>query len=125
MLQYNPEVTQNPSDWLAMDEEDRIQLIEEYHHSKRIKMGSVKAHAMFHSMVENQIVEGVESVVHAMDRLIKQGLSRHDAIHAIGSIIAEQFYEATNNEGTSGGSPQDRFNEKVNRLNAKDWLRRK
>jgi hypothetical protein len=43
--------------------------------------------------VENQIAEGHESVVGAMARLTCAGLSRHDALHAIGSVLAEHLFD--------------------------------
>jgi hypothetical protein len=86
---YDPEVPPNPAEWLALDEQLRIHLAEEYHRSAREKLPNSTAHAGFHAVVENQIAEELEPVVRAMARLMKQGLSRHEALHAVGSCVAD------------------------------------
>jgi hypothetical protein len=64
--------------WLALDEQERIHLAEA--HTERPPSNSrVKAHAVFHAIVENQVAERLESVVRAMDRFMNEGLARHDA----------------------------------------------
>ena len=74
-----------------MDEAERIRLVEHYHRTARIKLPSVKAHSTFHVIVENQLAENVEPVVRAMNRLTNEGLTRHDALHAIASVLAATF----------------------------------
>jgi hypothetical protein len=48
---------------------------------------------MTHVIVENQVALGeaypVQSV---LLRLMEEGLDRHDAIHAIGSVLAERLF---------------------------------
>ena len=83
MTLYEPEVPPDPAEWLALDEQERIQLAEAYHRAARIKLPNVKVHAVFHAIIENQIAEGLDPVLRAMKRLANEGLSRHDAIHAI------------------------------------------
>ncbi len=48
---------------------------------------------MFHVIVENQLAPGWEAVVEAEARLRGEGLSRHEAIHAIGSVVATDLFE--------------------------------
>jgi post-segregation antitoxin (ccd killing protein) len=59
-----------------------------------------------------------------MARLTVEGLSRHDALHAIGSVVAQHLYEAMHakDEDTSA-TAQARYNAAVERLTAKEWLR--
>ena len=79
---------------------------------------------MFHAIVENQIAGGLEPVIRAMDRLANEGLSRHEALHAVGSVLAEHLNEtmsAKSQESASTG--QARYNASVERLNAKEWRR--
>jgi hypothetical protein len=54
---YDPDHAPNPEEWLALDEQVRIRFAEEYHRAKRIKLPNVKAHAVFHAIIENQIAE--------------------------------------------------------------------
>jgi hypothetical protein len=98
MKQYNPEIAPVASDWLALDQEERIQLAVVAHHAKREKFPNIRVHALFHCIVENQIAEGLEAVVRAMPRLMRQGLSRHNALHAIASVYAEHYYEGSSEE---------------------------
>jgi hypothetical protein len=42
---------------------------------------------VFHVIVENQAAQGLETPVRrTLARLQAEGLSRHDAVHAVGSI---------------------------------------
>lgn len=71
-------------------------------------------------MVENQVAENTESVVRAMARLAAQGLSRHEALHAIGSVLVEQihtFLKVNADENDFASS----YNAAVERLAAKGW----
>ena len=122
MTHYDPEVQPDPTEWLALDEQERIQLAEAHHRAARIKLPNAKVHAVFHAIVENQIAEGLEPVVRAMARLANEGLSRHDAIHAIGSVCAEHLFEAMKSEDQDVASTaQARYNAAVERLTAKLW----
>jgi hypothetical protein len=125
MNSYDPEIAPDPDAWLALDEQERIHLAEAHHQSVRVSLPNVKAHAVFHAIVENQIAEGLDPVTRAMDRLMKEGLSRHDALHAIGSVIAEHLFDAVNEDANDNPATiQARYNAAVERLSAKEWCRR-
>jgi hypothetical protein len=121
---YDPEVQPEPDEWLALDEQVRIQLVEKHHRDERIKLPNSKVHAVFHVIVENQLAERLDPAIRAMVRLTVEGLSRHDALHAIGSVVAQHLYEAmhTKDEDTSA-TAQARYSAAVERLTAKEWLR--
>lgn len=85
---YDPDIAPNPIEWLALDEQERIQLVEGHHRAARVKLPNIKAHACFHAIVENHIADGLEPVARAMARLTNEGLTRHDALHAIASVVA-------------------------------------
>ena len=88
MEEYDPLVPPDPAAWIALDEQDRMNLIEHYHVRHKIKLPNVKIHATIHAMVENQIAEGdALPVREKARRLMAQGLNRHYAIHAIGSVV--------------------------------------
>ena len=59
---YDPNVAPDPTAWLALDEQERICLADAHHRRARTKLSNRKA---FHTIVENQIAEGGESVVRA------------------------------------------------------------
>ena len=48
MKAYNPRKKPDPAQWLALDEDERIFLIEEFHERKRIDFPDVRVHASFH-----------------------------------------------------------------------------
>lgn len=75
MDRYDPAQAPDPEQWLALEEQERIRLVEVSHRTERLKLPNLKAHAAFHAIAENQIAEGLDSVVRAMARLERQGLS--------------------------------------------------
>lgn len=122
MTHYAPEVAPDPIEWLALDEQERIHLAEAHHRTARIRLPNARVHALFHVIVENQIAEGLESVVRAMARLGSEGLSRHDALHAIGSVCAEHLFEIMKSRSQDdGATTRARYSAAVERLTAKSW----
>ncbi len=93
MEAYNPENAPEPGSWLELDEQERIVLVEAWHRAAHIKLPNVTAHAALHIVVENQIAMNLEPVVRAMHRLTKEGLTRHDAVHAISSVVATHLFD--------------------------------
>jgi len=120
MNRYDPEHIPNPEQWLELDEQARIHLVEEHHRIARIKLPNVKAHAALHAVVENQIAQNLESVVRAMTRLTTGGLSRYEAIHAIASVLAEHIYELFNSSANETKSASA-YNAAIERLTARSW----
>ena len=72
-------------------------------------------------IVENQVALGdaypVQSVLF---RLMEEGLSRHDAIHAIGLVLAERLFAGLRDEGQPADLNAE-YLEKLNRLTAESW----
>lgn len=121
MLTYDPEQNPNASEWLALGEQERIDLAFQFHKVARIKIPNAIAHASIHVIVENQIAESIEPIVRAMSRLQREGLSRHDSLHAVASVLAEHLHEVLAAEdGTS--VPNESYFAAVERLTAKGWL---
>jgi len=122
MNRYNPYNAPNADAWLDMDEQMRIHLVETYHRRKRISLPSPTPHAAFHVIVENQLATGVTAVVKALARLQEEGLDRHDAIHAIASVLAEMVHGAL---GGAANPPapygQQEYEDRLKMLTAKGW----
>lgn len=122
MREYDPERTPDPQQWLALDEQLRIALVERFHRAAQIDAPNVKAHAAFHVVVENQVALQHAPVVRAMERLAQQGLSRHDRIHAIAWVLAQQFHEAATSPTADAASTVGaRYDAAVERLTAAGW----
>lgn len=51
-------------------------------------------HVAIHVTVENQVANGDPSqTAETLEAMIQAGYDRHDAIHAIGALVAEQIFE--------------------------------
>ena len=122
MEAYNPQSAPAPDSWLELDEQERIVLVEAWHRAAHVKLPNVTAHAAFHTVVENQIAMNLEPVVRAMYRLTKEGLTRHDAIHAIGSVVAEHLFDILNTgQSDDVDASQARYLAAVERLTVASW----
>lgn len=120
MNRYDPERAPNVEEWLSLDEPTRIALAEAYHRHARIKLSNRKAHAVFHVIVENQIAENLEPVVRAMSRLTQEGLTRHDAIHAIASVVATHVHDLLNAQ-VDASNAQAVYYTAIEKLDARSW----
>jgi hypothetical protein len=90
-VRYDPTVPPQPTEWLALDEAEQIALVEKYHRRAGIDLPNATLHALIHTTVERQLAAKLPSVVRALQRLQAEGLDRHDAIHAIGAVLAEHM----------------------------------
>lgn len=92
MRRYDPLKAPPRDAWLAMDEQERIALVVAYHAKQRIRLPNPQAHALFHVIVENQLAEELHDAVEALERLIREGLDRHDAVHAIANVVVRHLH---------------------------------
>ncbi|MEN8150147.1 MAG: DUF1841 family protein, partial [Planctomycetota bacterium] len=103
---YHPLRTPDPEAWLAMDEQERIALVELRHEDERVELDNVTLHAVIHVIVENQLAMQDEDVRQTLDRLMAEGLDRHDALHAVGSVLAEHLWGVMNEPTEDDASPE-------------------
>lgn len=95
LTKYDPDRAPDPERWLAQNEMELMEIVERYHRREQIPLPNARVHASFHVMVENQVALGGETpVAEAVDRLMGEGLSRHDAIHAVGAVLATHMHRA-------------------------------
>jgi len=125
MDRYDPHVPPAPEEWLALDEQERIDLVEDYHRRARIRLPRAKAHAIIHAVIENQIALGDEiPVQRAVQRLMSEGLDRHEALHAAGSVLAGHMNDLLSRpKPKPGADPNAAYYAALERLTAEDWLR--
>ena len=120
MEAYDPMRAPDPSGWLAMDEGARILAAEEHHRRMRIRMPNHRAHAAIHAVVENQIAEGGEiPTAETLRRLMCEGLDRHEAIHAIGMVLAHHMYKLM--KSNSSDDPNLEYFQELKALTAERW----
>ena len=92
MLQYDPHQHVASEAWQALDESECIESVRQYHRQNRIRLANESLHATIHVIVENQVALGDTFAARAvLLRLIAEGLDRHEAVHAIGSVLSEQL----------------------------------
>lgn len=121
-LRYDPLEAPEPEEWLAIDEAERIHLAQDYHRRTRVRLPNEKLHAVFHVVVENQIALGDEMPVQStVQRLMAEDLDRHEAIHAIASVLAEFMHDLVKKPGSTAKSNQAYF-AALQLLTAEGWL---
>jgi hypothetical protein len=124
MRRYDPLKAPNPEEWLALDEQESIILVEDYHRRAGIRLPNATLHATMHAVVENQIALGDETPARrVMQRLMDEGLDRHQAIHAIGSVLLEHIHDLLKNQPNPGMEPNKPYFAALERLTAEGWLR--
>ena len=125
MEKYQPLKYPNAQEWLDLDESERIFLVREYHEDSDVALpdDAMELHASIHVVVENQIAMEYMSVSATVDRLIRQGLDRHEAIHAIGSIVSTNIYDLT--KGNQMSWDQNQYRRRLDKLTARRWRKGK
>ena len=118
-MDYDPDVAPSSSQWLALDEGERMALVQQAHDSA---MPNLALHAAIHAAVETQIAMNLPSVVDAFARLKAQGLERHDTIHAIGSVLAGHMWEMLQSD-PAAGDPNAKYFAALDELSVEIWHR--
>jgi hypothetical protein len=123
MERYDPLREPAAEDWLQMDELERIALVESYHRNARIQLPSSRAHATFHVIVENQAALGDETPVRkTLQRLMNEGIDRHEAIHAVASVLTE-FISDVLRGSEPQSDPNVPYYAALERLTVRSWRR--
>jgi hypothetical protein len=120
---YDPLQVPDAAGWLILDEGERIQLALDYHARMRVELPNAQLHAVMHATIESQIALGDETPVRLKVRqLMAQGLNRHEAIHAIASVLIKFIADVMRNP-EAAGDPNRRYYAALGRLNARKWSR--
>lgn len=118
---YDPMKAPYPDAWLALNEASRIILVMDHHSTAGEEAPGDHLHAIIHVVVENQIALGDDYPVKStIERLMDEGLDRHDAIHAVGSVLTTYIWKVGKNKAAENFS-EDYF-EEVRQLTAQKWL---
>jgi hypothetical protein len=102
-MRYDADRQPDAQAWLDLDESERIDMVIDYHRRSRVKLENAKVHAVAHMIVENQIaLNDPPSVSTTLARLMGEGLDRHDAVHALGSVILGLMFDVLRKPSAKG-----------------------
>jgi hypothetical protein len=118
-MRYDPMKDPEADEWRDADETERLLAVVDYHKKARITLPNVRVHAAIHMVVENQLAEGYECAVGALGRLTAAGLNRHEAIHAIGSVVATHMQALLG--GAKQGFDEGAYSRDLDALEAAEW----
>ncbi|MCL5744668.1 MAG: DUF1841 family protein [Acidobacteria bacterium] len=120
-MRYDPNSDIDPEAWEELDDSGKAAIVTEYHRKHGFHVPNPTVHAIIHVVVENQIALGDEFPAEAvLQRLMQEGLDRHDAVHAIGSIVADHIFRALREPG-SKEDLNTVYVEKLSLLTAESW----
>jgi hypothetical protein len=91
-MRYDPDEAVDATEWLALDEMEQQLIVERYHKRARVRLPSLRMHAIIHAAIETQLAQGHASANKALQRMMAEGLDRHDAVHAVGSVLASHMF---------------------------------
>jgi hypothetical protein len=124
MQRYDPLVGPDTQEWLALDEQERIDVVWDYHRKARIRLPNANVHAIVHAMVETQIALGDKIPVRrTAHRLMDAGLDRHETIHAIGWVLIQFMSDLMESQELERTEPNAAYFAALERLTVEDWRR--
>ena len=120
MREYDPSASLDPEQWDLLDEDEKLALVQQYHERYDSDLPDLALHSLVHTIIENQIALGDESPVAAtLATLEREGLDRHDAIHAIASVLVNHLHEILSASDTQVINEQ--YFEALTELTAESW----
>lgn len=120
---YDPDVPPAPAEWLALDEAMRLALVLDYHSHSATRLQNARLHSAIHVVVENQAALGdPPRVLETLERLQREGLSRHDAIHAIGGAVSQLLIDLSGATVVDRDVVIRRYSERLAEITAREFL---
>jgi hypothetical protein len=118
---YDPKKSLDAEAWLALEEGERHELVRLYHRRNGIRVPNMTLHVVAHVIVENQLAERLPPVLDAMERLGSSGLDRHDAVHAVASVVMEHLSNLLKEKRRPEGDPNAAYYAALEQLTAASW----
>jgi hypothetical protein len=128
LFEYDASVDPDPEYWLDLDEGEQNLAAAEHHEldDPHPPAESRQAHAMAHAVIETQLLAGDPPEARAaFERMKRDGLSRHDAIHAVSMVLMGHLFEIM--KRTGDGVPlteaqvRSEYVEQLEALTVEDW----
>lgn len=109
-----------------MTDEEQAQLMQrlQKEHEETPHPGLVgphlRLHLAIHAVVETQALEGTPTeIASTLDRLVREGLDRHEAVHAVGAVASEEVLACLSDP--SKRYDEGRYIARLTALTAKSW----
>ena len=119
---YDADQTPDAGWWLGLDEWERISHVLDGHGEADTGHASTpnpRLHAVIHTVVETQIAQGEPpDTRQTLDRLRAAGCSRHEAVHAIGSVVSDTVIDVMQEQRPFSASS---FAAALGALDPADW----
>jgi len=123
VLQYDALKRPGPQQWLDADESERFEAVVHFHRKEPDELPNERVHASIHVVVENQFaLEDETPVAAAIQRLMSEGLDRHDAVHAVGAVLSKYLWSILrdSSESVADNWSEEYFDE-VREMTAQIW----
>lgn len=92
---YDAHIAPDPELWLALSEAEQVEAVAAHHRTHahtHLRLPNPSVHAAAHVAVENQLaMEEPKEAREALLRLMKEGLNRHEAVHAIAAAVSNEM----------------------------------
>jgi hypothetical protein len=121
-MRYDPEKPPAPDVWRDLDEDEAQLMIARHHRSPGCAhppAANRRLHDITHLLVENHAASPDLPIADALVRLVAEGLTRHEAVHAVGSVMSRYLLDALS-PGTPAPDLEQYYTE-VRSLTAASW----
>ena len=120
-MKYDPLKPPDPKAWQALEEMEQIELVRAYHRKAGVRLPNPLLHATIHATVESQAALGdATPVQRTLERLQREGLDRHEAVHAVGSVLASYVHDVIRSP-PSAADPNAGYYDQLGSLTAARW----
>jgi len=120
-LGYDADLAPDPSAWLGAAEDVREQAVRAYHArlTDQPPVAKPGLHTALHVIVENQLAAGdPEETAATLHRLVSAGTTRHEAIHAVASVVVREMDAVVRQKRRYD---RVRVARELDQLRARDW----
>jgi hypothetical protein len=92
-MDYDADSAPDLNAWKDASQDERLRAVDEHHRAlgrPHPPMPKPRVHAALHLVVEDQLATGEPPEARrALERLVAGGLTRHEALHAVGRVAAD------------------------------------
>lgn len=118
-MTYNPFEPLEPLAWLAIDEDERVRIVQEFIAGLGMEIEDAVGLGVYVTIVENQIAMGDETPAKAaIDRLEMEGLDRFTALLAVQDTFADYLEDMEDGELEYD---TEEYRKRLSRIDKNEW----